>query len=197
MSKRHSANRNLKPQPAQQAPQKAQQKPQPAQQQKTPAKAQPGRFPIWAVIVGAALLIVVAIAVVLVSNQGNAANSAAGSPTSSAVNSAPAKNLPREINIQEAASMRDSGAFILDVREQSEWDEVHIPNATLIPLGQLEARVKEVPQDEDVVVVCRSGNRSATGRDILVKAGFTRVTSMAGGVNQWKAQGLPTQSGSR
>jgi rhodanese-related sulfurtransferase len=50
-----------------------------------------------------------------------------------------------------------------------------------------------VPQDKDVVVVCRSGNRSQQGRDILVQAGFTRVTSMAGGVTDWRSQGLPVE----
>ena len=110
-------------------------------------------------------------------------------------NSATADNLPREISVAEAAVMRDEGAFILDVREPDEWNESHIPGATLIPLGELASRVSEVPQDQEVVVVCRSGNRSQQGRDILLSAGFTNVTSMAGGVNQWKAAGFETVSG--
>jgi rhodanese-related sulfurtransferase len=81
------------------------------------------------------------------------------------------------------------------VREPDEWVESHIPGATLIPLGELASRVSEVPQDQEVVVVCRSGNRSAEGRDILLSAGFEHVTSMAGGVNQWKAAGFETVSG--
>jgi len=109
--------------------------------------------------------------------------------------SATAEGLPREISVSEAASMRDTGAFILDVREPDEWNDSHIPGATLIPLGQLASRVNEVPQDQEVVVVCRSGNRSAQGRDILLSAGFENVTSMAGGINQWKAAGLETVSG--
>ena len=110
-------------------------------------------------------------------------------------NAATAEGLPREISVSEAASMRDAGAFILDVREPDEWNESHIPGATLIPLGQLASRVNEVPQDQEVVVVCRSGNRSAQGRDILLSAGFENATSMAGGINQWKAAGLETVSG--
>jgi rhodanese-related sulfurtransferase len=106
-----------------------------------------------------------------------------------------AETLPREVSVSEAASLRDGGAFILDVREPDEWVESHIPGATLIPLGELASRVDEVPQDQEVVVVCRSGNRSAEGRDILLSAGFTDVTSMAGGVNQWKAAGFETVSG--
>jgi rhodanese-related sulfurtransferase len=103
--------------------------------------------------------------------------------------------LPLEVSVAEAASLRDAGAFILDVRQPEEWNESHIPGATLIPLPELETRVNEVPKGQKIVVVCRSGNRSAQGRDILLSAGFTEVTSMAGGINQWKAAGLATQSG--
>lgn len=103
--------------------------------------------------------------------------------------------LPPEISVQQAAAMGEQGAFILDVREPYEWEAVHIPDATLIPLGTLAQRVAEVPKDREIVVVCRSGNRSQQGRDILLRAGFTRVTSMAGGMNQWRAAGFPTASG--
>ena len=113
-------------------------------------------------------------------------------PPAAAVLNAP---LPAEISIQEAVAQRDAGAFILDVREPSEWNEFHVPDSTLIPLGQLQARIDEVPKDKPVVVVCRSGNRSKPGRDILKQAGFTNVTSMNGGLTQWKNQGLPTVSG--
>jgi len=108
---------------------------------------------------------------------------------------ATADKLPLEISVSEAASMRDAGAFVLDVREPEEWNESHIPGATLIPLGQLASRVNEVPKDQEIVVMCRSGNRSQEGRDILLQAGFTNVTSMAGGINQWKAAGFETVSG--
>lgn len=100
-------------------------------------------------------------------------------------------DLPLEISVQDAYAYREEGAFILDVRTQQEWDAGHIPGATLIPLDQLPDRLDEVPQDVDIVVVCRSGNRSASGRDILLGAGFSAVTSMDGGVNAWQAQGLP------
>jgi len=108
---------------------------------------------------------------------------------------ASAGEMTPEISVVQAAEKRSAGAFILDVREQDEWDAVHIPEATLIPLGQLESRLNEVPRDQEIVVVCRSGNRSATGRDILLEAGFENVTSMAGGMNDWQAQGFPTTSG--
>lgn len=101
-------------------------------------------------------------------------------------------NYPREISVEEALAKRDSGAFILDVRQPEEWNEFHIPDSMLIPLGELASRMAELPKDREIVVVCRSGNRSRQGRDILLDAGFTRVTSMAGGLTQWRAAGYET-----
>jgi len=102
-------------------------------------------------------------------------------------------NLPPTIGVDEAYSKYQSGAFVLDVRTQEEWNEFHAPNTTLIPLDQLEARLNEVPRDKEIVVVCRSGNRSQQGRDILLKAGFEQVTSMAGGLNEWRTNGYPIE----
>jgi rhodanese-related sulfurtransferase len=99
-------------------------------------------------------------------------------------------SLPMEISVSDAVALRDQGAFVLDVREQAEWDSFHIPGATLIPLGELPNRLNEVPKDQKVVVVCRTGHRSQQGRDILRGAGYTLVTSMVGGVTQWQNQGL-------
>ncbi|MFM8320682.1 MAG: rhodanese-like domain-containing protein, partial [Chloroflexota bacterium] len=103
--------------------------------------------------------------------------------------------LPGEISVAEARALYDQGVFLLDVREPDEWNATHIPNTTLIPLGQLAGRVNELPKDKPIVVVCRSGNRSQQGRDILLGAGFTNVTSMAGGVNAWAGSGYPTATG--
>ena len=109
---------------------------------------------------------------------------------------APAEvSLPAEISVDQAAQKRDQGAFILDVREPGEWTSFHIPGATLIPLGDLPNRLSDVPKDREIVVVCRTGHRSAQGRDILLKAGFAKVTSMAGGVTQWQTQGLAIAAG--
>ena len=110
-----------------------------------------------------------------------------------ATQSAPVmEQLPDEISVQQAYQLHKEGTFFLDVRTQEEWDANHIEGATLIPLDQLQSRVKEVPQDQEIVVVCRSGNRSQAGRDILRQAGIEQATSMAGGVNAWYAAGYPT-----
>ena len=110
-------------------------------------------------------------------------------------NSPTITSLPSEISVNEAALKRDAGAFILDVREPDEWQESHIPGATLIPLGELAVRTNELPSDQEIVVVCRSGNRSQVGRDILLDAGYSQVTSMAGGIKQWSANGYETLRG--
>lgn len=105
-------------------------------------------------------------------------------------------SLPANISVQQAVEKRDQGALIVDVRQPNEWAEYHIPDSTLIPLDQLSSRLSEIPQDQEVVVVCRSGNRSAQARDILLAAGYTQVTSMNGGLLEWRDQGYPTESGS-
>lgn len=104
-------------------------------------------------------------------------------------------NLPLELSVSEAAKLDQKDWFFLDVREPSEWEEAHIPYATLIPLGELTARLSEIPKNKNIIVVCRSGNRSAVGRDLLLDSGFANVTSMAGGMNNWQSQGNPIVTG--
>lgn len=101
--------------------------------------------------------------------------------------------LPPEVSVQQARELVNEGAFLLDVRTPLEWEEAHIAGATLIPLDQLETHLSELPRDRKIVVMCRSGNRSATARDLLKQAGFEQVTSMAGGINQWRAAGFPVE----
>lgn len=99
---------------------------------------------------------------------------------------------PAEIDVHQAYQLYQQDVLLLDVRTQEEWDQIHVPNATLIPLDQLESRLDELPRDREIVVMCRSGNRSQVGRDMLRKAGFEKVTSMAGGIRDWAAAGYPT-----
>jgi rhodanese-related sulfurtransferase len=108
-------------------------------------------------------------------------------------NTNPSAALPPEISVSEAYNKYQNGAYVLDVRTQEEWDDFHAPNTTLIPLDQLPARLNEIPRDKEIVVVCRSGNRSQQGRDILLRAGFEQVTSMQGGLNEWRASGYPVE----
>ena len=102
-------------------------------------------------------------------------------------------DLPGAISVSDAYNLYQKSAFVLDVRTQEEWNEFHIPNTTLIPLDQLQSRLNEVPRDRQIVVVCRSGNRSQQGRDILLNAGFKQVTSMTGGLTEWRTSGYPIE----
>ena len=111
-------------------------------------------------------------------------------------NKAPASGLnalPAEISVAAAYQKYQEGAFLLDVRQPEEWDEYHATGATLIPLGELASRLDEVPSDREIVVICRSGNRSQEGRDILLANGFTAVTSVSGGMLNWSAAGYPIE----
>ena len=106
-----------------------------------------------------------------------------------------AASLPATISVEQAYQKYNQGAFVLDVRTQEEWNDFHAPGTTLIPLDELPGRLDELPRDREIVVVCRSGNRSQQGRDILLGAGFTQVTSMSGGLNEWRSAGYPTETG--
>ena len=100
-------------------------------------------------------------------------------------------SLPSEIQPAQAYDMYQNGAYFLDVRTQAEWDQGHIARSTLIPLDSLPGRLSDLPRDQDIVVICRSGVRSKEGAAILRQAGFTRVTCMTGGLQAWVAAGYP------
>jgi rhodanese-related sulfurtransferase len=105
----------------------------------------------------------------------------------------PAASAPSEITVAQAYEKYQQGVFFLDVRTQDEWDQMHIAKSTLIPLDELPNRLNEVPKDQDVVVICRSGVRSKEGVTVLRNAGYTRVVCMTGGLLAWKAAGYPLE----
>ncbi len=94
-----------------------------------------------------------------------------------------------------AATVPDD-VWLLDVREDDEWAAGHVSGARHIPLGQLSARAGEVPQDELIYVICRSGARSGRAAEALAGAGW-RAVNVAGGMQDWAAAGRPmvTDSG--
>ena len=81
-----------------------------------------------------------------------------------------------------------AGAHLLDVREQSEWDAGHAPQAVLLPLSQLASRTDELPREGRVVVVCRSGRRSLGVVAHLLGAGVDAV-NLTGGMQSWRDSG--------
>jgi rhodanese-related sulfurtransferase len=85
------------------------------------------------------------------------------------------------------------GAFLLDVREDDEWAAGHAPDAVHVRLGDLGARVGELPQDRDVYVICRSGARSAYAAQALAGAGRTAV-NISDGMTGWAVADLPMVS---
>jgi rhodanese-related sulfurtransferase len=102
---------------------------------------------------------------------------------------------PSQISPAQAKTEIQNGAMVLDVREQSEYSAGHIPGAVWIPLGDLASRLQELPKDRLIIVQCRTGSRSAQGRDLLLKNGFTKVTSLSGGILAWQAAGYSIEPG--
>ncbi|WP_340672946.1 MBL fold metallo-hydrolase [Brevibacillus agri] len=91
----------------------------------------------------------------------------------------------------EAARQVESGeVHVVDVRNLTEWQEGHIPNAQHIMLGTLPGRLDEIPEDKPILVQCRSGARSAIGASILQANGFKQVLNLSGGFVQWQKDGL-------
>ena len=86
-----------------------------------------------------------------------------------------------------AAAAVAHGAAIVDVREPDEWQAGHIPGALHIPLGELPARVGELP-DGEIVLVCRSGARSGRAVAWLNRSGAAAV-NLDGGMQSWAAGG--------
>ena len=108
---------------------------------------------------------------------------------------AEAKKNITEISPEDAAAkMQNAEATIVDVREQDEYDEEHIPNALHLSRGTIELSIEEkVPDPNAVVIVhCGGGGRSALAAESLQKIGYKNVRSMAGGLKAWKAADLPT-----
>lgn len=95
-----------------------------------------------------------------------------------------------EIDIHEAGRADQAGATLIDVREESEFAEGHVPGAINIPMSQLPRRIAELDPARPVYVVCASGNRSAAMTDFLTGAGF-RASNVVGGTAAWQQAGLP------
>jgi rhodanese-related sulfurtransferase len=100
-------------------------------------------------------------------------------------------NVPEVAPVAAWQAVAAGDAVILDVREPEELDEVAIPEVTHIPLGQLSAGADELPRDRELLVICRSGVRSAYATQFLLQSGFEHVRNIAGGVIAWAEAGLP------
>lgn len=84
--------------------------------------------------------------------------------------------------------------FVLDVRQPDEYNAGHIAGATLIPLGELNARLNKLPKDREIICVCASGSRSSSATRQLIGAGYNAV-NLRGGMGGWQRAGLPIKKG--
>jgi rhodanese-related sulfurtransferase len=99
-----------------------------------------------------------------------------------------------EVSAEEGRQLVDEGALLLDVREADEWDAGHAPEATWIPMGDLQARVGELARDRPIVAICRTGSRSAAVTGALRRAGFD-VVNLEGGMRAWAAEDFEIVAG--
>lgn len=104
------------------------------------------------------------------------------------------ENIPEVNQRAAAAKLHDHVATLVDVRELDEWDEGHIPGARHIPLGELPNRLCELPSDTDLILVCRSGGRSAAATELLLRNGYSRARNLAGGMLAWQDAAHPVES---
>src|SRR5580765_1957311 len=100
-----------------------------------------------------------------------------------------------EITAVELKQRLDRGdkLRIIDVREPNEWQINRIPSAQLIPLGEIPRRYAELDPEEEIVVQCKMGGRSAKATDFLRSVGFKRVLNLKGGILEWIDKVDPTQ----
>ncbi len=93
---------------------------------------------------------------------------------------------------QAAAMHSENKAIILDVREDDEWNEHHIPGAVHISLAQLDQRLAELQSYKNTTIItqCKSGRRSAQAQQVLQAAGFSKVYSLEGGIQAWDKESL-------
>ncbi len=92
-----------------------------------------------------------------------------------------------DVSVDEALRLwQTKEAILIDVRTPPEYREGHIPGVANIPLDELEKRLGEIPRDKKVVLICRTGNRSAQGTKLLRGKGFDNVFNSTGGMSTWK-----------
>ncbi|WP_433331428.1 rhodanese-like domain-containing protein [Spirillospora sp. CA-294931] len=101
-------------------------------------------------------------------------------------------NFGEDVPAVDAADI-PGDAYLLDVREQDEWDAGHAPHAVHISMAELSDRAGEVPRDQDVYVICRSGIRSAQVTVALNQAGWL-ARNVDGGMKRWAEAGRPMES---
>lgn len=92
------------------------------------------------------------------------------------------------IELQNRIQQEAESPFLLDVREPFEYQAAKIGNSVLIPLGQIQQRLKELDPEKETVVICHHGMRSQQVADYLVYCGFKNVSNLVGGIDAWSIE---------
>jgi len=93
---------------------------------------------------------------------------------------------------QAQALLDTDRAQLIDVREPQELELAALPGATFIPMGQLAARLEELPREQTLIIMCHHGVRSAMAGDYLERNGFSRVCNLSGGIDAWSREVDPS-----
>lgn len=106
----------------------------------------------------------------------------------------PLSQVPQIGVMDLAASIKNGGVTLIDVRNANEWAGGHIAGAIHIPLGRLADRLDEVPRTKPIVMQCAGGARSMIGASVLKTHGIDRVINLTGGFGAWSKAGLPVEN---
>jgi hydroxyacylglutathione hydrolase len=101
----------------------------------------------------------------------------------------PSVNLPGLID-----QLRTNDMLVLDVRAETEWKAGHMPGSLNLPLGELQDRLNELPENARMVVHCQTGARAAMAASVLRARGFRNVTVFSGGFTEWRSAGQPVET---
>jgi rhodanese-related sulfurtransferase len=96
--------------------------------------------------------------------------------------------MAKEVTTDELAGAIAQGAYVVDVREDHEFEAGHVPNARHIPLGSVADNTESLPQGETIWLICQGGVRSMKAAEYLEAQGFD-VVSVAGGTGTWISEG--------
>jgi rhodanese-related sulfurtransferase len=99
--------------------------------------------------------------------------------------------MTQDINIESYLEQfkADDDFQLIDVREVDEYEEIHMPNAINIPLSEFQFRMDEIAENKPVILVCRTGNRSAMAGDMLSANGYDEVYNLLEGIVGWMRRG--------
>jgi hydroxyacylglutathione hydrolase len=104
----------------------------------------------------------------------------------------PVEELPL-MTVHQLKARLESGddIFVLDIRDQLEWNSGRIAGSTHIFAGHIAGRLNEIPRNKPVAVTCSVGHRGGVAASILLRAGFTSVYNVLGGTVAWRQAGFP------